>query len=145
MSQRREPIRSTALRRAAAGQPCTLEFVGICSHDPETTILAHVHDESFGKSMKADDTSGVHACFSCHSAYDLHRTGLTESEVLWHVLRAYQRTIRNLVTRGILILAIDEPAPKVTPARKPKSQRKPIPARKTDWPKGRKIQQRQKI
>lgn len=109
MSQRREPIRSKALRKAAAGQPCTIEFVGICSHDPETTVLAHVHDETFGKSMKADDTSGVHACHSCHMAYDLHQTKLPESVVYWHMLRALQRTIRNLSERGILVFPHDPP------------------------------------
>lgn len=136
MTQRRIPIRSKALRRAAAGQPCTLEFPGTCSHNPETTVLAHIHDETFGKGMKADDTSGVHACHSCHMAYDLHRTELTEAAVLWYVLRALQRTIRNLVERGIIVVPIDAPTgAKTAPVRKPKAERKPIPARANPWPK----------
>lgn len=131
MTQRRDPIRSKALRRAAAGQPCTIEFVGICSHDNATTVLAHLHDETFGKGMKADDTSGVHGCNACHMAYDLRRTGLSEAEVLWYILRAYQRTIRNLVEREIIIAPIDAPPkPKAPKSRRPKEQRQSIPSRK---------------
>lgn len=104
LRQRIEPIRSDAIRRAAAREECTIGFVGICSHNPETTVLAHIHDEQFGRSRKADDTSGCFACFHCHTAYDLKQTGLSEEEVLWYILRAYQRTIRRLVEKDVLIV-----------------------------------------
>ena len=48
---RREPIRSRKYLNGSRGQPCTLEFVGVCYHDPETSVACHIHDESFGKSM----------------------------------------------------------------------------------------------
>ncbi|GHA15467.1 hypothetical protein GCM10007989_07800 [Devosia pacifica] len=126
---RREPIRSKALRRAAKGQPCTLNFPGICDHNPETTVLAHVHDESFGKSRKADDTSAVHACYACHSALDLHRHGLADADLYRMLLRALQRTLRRLVETGVVQVPLDQSKPasaRPVPKRKPRNQRAKI-------------------
>src|SRR5687767_14651483 len=111
LRQRREPIRSKAIRRAAAGQRCTLNLPGICSYDEATVVLAHIHDETFGKGQKADDTSGMFCCHSCHMAYDLHRTGLAEAALLKMVLRAYQRTIRRLVLLAVIQIPEDAPKP----------------------------------
>lgn len=136
LRQRVEPIRSKALRRAAAGQRCTLNLPGICCYDAETVVLAHIHDEQFGKSQKADDTSGFHACWKCHAAYDLHKHGLAEEAILRLVLRAYQRTIRRLVIMEAIKIEHDAPMKhrvtprrdKSTPDRKPPEQRAKIPA-----------------
>lgn len=54
------------------------------------------------------------------------------------VLRAYQRTIRRLVQRGIIVVPMDAErlsSEKPVKPRKPADQRAKIPARKTDWPK----------
>jgi hypothetical protein len=138
LRQRIEPIRSKSLRRAAAGQRCTLNLPGICNYDPETVVLAHIHDEQFGKSRKADDTSGMHCCAACHSAYDLHRTGLDELTLLKLVFRAYQRTIRRLVQMGEMKVKLDAPLTGKPPAPKAKStnsRSRAIPQRETVWPK----------
>lgn len=138
ITQRAEPIRSKKLRRAAAGQRCTLNLPGICTDDPETVVLAHIHDETFGRGQKADDTSGAHMCHACHTAYDLHRTGLEDADLYRMLLRAMQRTIRRLVVDlKVIIVPLDPEhlsSSKPTPARKPKEQRTKIPARKTEWP-----------
>jgi len=130
---RREPFRSRKLLDSARGQPCTLEFVGICSHDPETTISAHIHDESFGKGMKADDFSTVHACDRCHMFMDHGWVGKMSVALLrWHIIRAMQRTIRNRVERDLIFIPQDAPTPsraKPTPPRKPKEKRQPIHSR----------------
>ena len=147
LRQRREPIRSKALREAARGEQCTLQIFGVCVGGTETTVLAHLHDETFGKSQKADDTSACFACFGCHDEID-GRTRKTQGEDLtWYKLRALQRTIRRLVERGILAVKIDEPKPvrdRSVKARKPPEQRAKVGAGRplqsnNEWPKGRKL------
>jgi len=107
----------------------------MCDGGGETTVFAHIRDRHTGRSIKASDISGADACYHCHAMFD----GQSSEQFVgagWHfyALRGIQETIENRIDRGILILAIDEPAPKATKPRKPKAQRKPIPARKTDWP-----------
>lgn len=140
---RREPIRSKSIRASARGQRCTLNLPNICNHDPETVVFAHIRDETFGKAMKADDTSGCFACHACHAAYDLHTHGLPEAEILRLVLRAYQRTIRRLVIMEEMQIKHDAPMKHAAPVkpRKPAAERTKIQSR-TDWPQGRKIPSR---
>ncbi len=143
-SFRREPIRSKKLRDAARGQRCVLNFPDICTYDAETTVLAHLHDETFGRGIKADDTSAVHACFACHTALDQHKTGLDEASLYKTLLRGLQRTIRRLTLSGTIPVPLDKPKPsheRPVPKRKPKGERAPIQSR-TEWPKGRKIPSR---
>ena len=139
---RREPIRSKKLRNAARGQACVLNFPGICTYDAETTVLAHLHDETFGKGIKADDTSAVHSCHACHEALDQHRHGLDEASLYKTLLRGLQRTIRRLAIGGIIVVPQDPaPKPRRTKTRKHKAGRAPIQSR-NEWPQGRKIQSR---
>jgi len=106
-------------------------------------VLAHIHDESFGRGQKADDTSGAHMCHACHTAYDLHRTGLDDGDLYRMLLRAMQRTIRRLVVDlKVIIVPLDPEhlsSSKPTPKRKPPEQRTKIPARVEAWPTGRKL------
>lgn len=133
LRQRIEPIRSRKLLDSARGQPCTLEFVGVCSHDPETTVSAHIHDEQFGKGQKADDTSTVHACDRCHMFLDWGWVGKISLELRhWHIIRAMQRTLRNRIERGLVVVPLDPERlshDKPVKPRKPKAQRKPIQSR----------------
>src|SRR3569832_2336118 len=102
MNFRREPIRSRKLLDSAKGQPCTLEFVGVCSHDAETTVSAHIHDETFGMAMQADDFATVHSCLNCHVYMDPGGCigMISQTVLLSHILRAVFRTIRNRIERG---------------------------------------------
>lgn len=116
---KRVAIRSKKLRNAARGQACTLQFPGICNGDPETTVLAHIHDDGFGKGIKADDISGVHACGACHMALDEHRTGLEPADLEKAIRIALQCTVRRLIDMGLVVVPRDvERAP--TPLYGPK-------------------------
>lgn len=103
---KREPIRSRALLNSARGQPCAMKFPNVCNGDWSTTVSAHIIDETAGMGIKADDTSTVHCCESCHTYYDQKRWigELSKAVVLDIVLRAMQRTLRNRVERGILTI-----------------------------------------
>ena len=59
------------LRKAAKGRECMVRLPGVCNHNPETTVLAHVRLAGVsGMGMKADDLLGAWACSSCHDAID---------------------------------------------------------------------------
>ena len=119
LRQRIEPLRS-----------CTLEFE-VCNHDPETTVSCHIHDEHFGMSQKADDTSTVHGCSECHRYMDqggwIGR--ISQTVLLRHILRAVFRTLRNRIDRGIVIVPLDPERlhhDKPVKPRPPKDQRRKI-------------------
>lgn len=147
---RREPIRSRKLLDSARDQPCTMQVPGVCNHDPSTTVSAHIHDETFGFGVKADDLSSVHACMACHNWLDRgeHLGKVDPADVLRIILRAMQRTLRNRIERGFIRIDLDperKAAEKKTPPRKPKDLRTKIPVGKplqsrSNWPTGRKLQ-----
>lgn len=139
---RREPIRSAAIRRAAKGEECTLQIFGCCVGGTETTVLAHLHDETFGMGQKADDTSAVFACIGCHDEIDGRTRKTNGADLTWYMLRALKRTVRRLHEREVVTVPADRTKPlseRPTKPRKPKSERAPINSKST-WPAGRKLQ-----
>ena len=96
-------IESKAIRNAANGELCTVQIAGICRHSTETTVLAHLPDESGGMGRKSDDLSGVFACDLCHDCIDGRRPWGGEYEAReWYQRRAQVRTWRRLVELGIV-------------------------------------------
>ena len=98
MLTKRIPYKNKKITKSANGEDCTLnsEF---CNYDNETTVFCHLNEEFAGKgtSQKADDCAGFYGCGSCHYAFD---NNLIKD--WWMVLRAYYRTIRVLIDKGIL-------------------------------------------
>lgn len=132
MTQRRTEIRSRKYLNGSRGQPCTLQITGVCTGDVETTVAAHIRDETFGKSQKADDISIADACYACHRVFDGHgHTPLTSEEWHFYALRGLQRTFRNRVERGLVIVPLDAErlsSERPVPARKPPAERIRIPS-----------------
>lgn len=106
MLQKTTPIRSKKIRDAARGQACTLQIVGVCRSDTETTILAHLPDESHGIARKADDLSACFACDPCHSVIDGRAPwpSIEKKFCDWYLRRAQVRTWRALFDLGILTI-----------------------------------------
>jgi hypothetical protein len=99
-------MKSNKIRNAARGKPCTLQIVGVCNGNTETTVLAHLPDESNGMGKKSDDISACFACSSCHDAID-SRGKMPESEkpfIEWYMRRAMVRTWRMLIDDGVIKL-----------------------------------------
>lgn len=163
LRQRDIAIRSTKVTRSAKGKTCTARFPGICNGNPETTVWAHLNGGAFGKgaARKAHDVLGFHACFDCHSYYDVGhgtRALLDNDTFLECLLEAVCETYVRLIRAGIVVVPIDEPTPlndRPVKPRKPPSQRgkvgqsrkmvsagKPIPQRVNPWPSGRKLPSR---
>ncbi len=67
--------RMTPIRRAARGQDCTLQLVGICNRDPAAMVLCHstyLADEK-GMGLKAPHTAAGFGCTACHDVLDGRR------------------------------------------------------------------------
>lgn len=145
MTQRRIPIRSRKYLDGSRGQPCTLNITGCCTGDVETTVAAHIRDETFGGAQKADDYSIADSCWACHRKFDGHdHAPLTTEEWLFYALRGLQRTLRNRIERGLVVIPRDAETPASehrTKPRKPVEQRQKIVGRSTFAP-GRKMQSR---
>ena len=62
------------LRNLARGQQCRIRIPGICTHNPEQTVLAHYRIGGLcGTGMKPHDLIGADACAACHDAVDGRR------------------------------------------------------------------------
>ena len=92
------------LREAARGCECQVRLVGICNHDPETTVLAHFRLSGLsGTALKPVDVCGAHACSACHDAIDRrsHRELEYDFVRLAHA-EGVVRTLNLLVKQGLL-------------------------------------------
>ena len=91
------------LRQSARGRECTLRFPGICSHDPETTVLCHV--ATGGIARKVPDTAAVFGCACCHDLIDRRDARWAEfgpGEIAAQVLRALVETHEIWKREGLI-------------------------------------------
>lgn len=100
MIEKRQPYRNPKILEAARGEVCTLQSAD-CNHNTETTVFAHLNNAFAGKGFgqKADDCAGMFCCSACHSLYDTNKIPASDD---WTILRAYYRTIRRLIEKGVL-------------------------------------------
>lgn len=97
-----------SLRELARGAPCMIRLAGICSHNPETTVLAHYRlPGTCGTGIKPPDELGAWACHSCHGEAD-RRTRVLESDFvkLAHA-EAVMRTLYALYQDGYRMVKIE--------------------------------------
>ena len=90
------------LRKEARGRNCMIRIPGICNHNPETTVLAHLNGG--GLAMKRPDAIGSWACSACHDEVD-GRTQITrlDGELLRLMfLEGIVRTQEALISEGKL-------------------------------------------
>ena len=103
-----KPIRSQKIRDSARGEKCTLQIPGVCNSNKDTTVLAHLPDESKGMGRKADDISAWYACSSCHDAIDgrnPHAWVTILEDRDWYMRRAMVRTWRAMIESGLITIA----------------------------------------
>ena len=77
---------------------------GICNHNPETTVLAHVRLAGVsGMGIKADDLLGAWCCSACHNAIDRRSNmDLDRDYVRLAHLEGMTRTIALLKKEGLI-------------------------------------------
>jgi len=90
------------LRKEARGRACTVRLEGICNHNSETVVLAHIRMPGLsGMGIKADDLLGAWACSACHDAIDRRsNTDLDRDYVRLSHLEGMARTIAQLRKEG---------------------------------------------
>jgi hypothetical protein len=92
------------LRKQAKGRGCTVRLPGVCNHNSETVVLAHIRMPGIsGIGLKADDALGAWACSACHDAIDRRaHTNLDRDYVRLAHLEGMVRTIAQLRAEGIV-------------------------------------------
>ena len=91
------------LRKLAEGQECMLRLPGICNHNPETTVLAHIRNQWFGGSSKPPDICGIWACSACHDEMDNRTQIIPDRAYLqWWILDALCRQLHWYFKQGIV-------------------------------------------
>ena len=88
------------LRKLAERQECMLRLPGICNHNPETTVLAHIRNQWFGAGSKPPDICAIFACSSCHDAIDGRANPNVFAEMA-HKGESYHKYILDAVMRQL--------------------------------------------
>ena len=92
------------LRKQARGRGCTVRLSGVCNHNSETVVLAHIRMAGIsGMGLKADDLLGAWACSACHDAIDRRsHTELERDYVRLAHLEGMVRTIAQLRSEDLV-------------------------------------------
>jgi len=82
------------LRKKARGAPCLVRIPGVCTHDRETVVLAHIRRGGVaGAGQKPPDTCAVLACAACHDKID-GRTAAPVADLDTYILEGLCRTLK---------------------------------------------------
>ena len=94
-----------SLRKEAKGRGCMVRIFGICNHNSETVVLAHIRIAGVsGMGMKSPDLIGAWACSACHDELDgrTRKSGLTRDELRLAHFEGMARTIMQLHKEGLV-------------------------------------------
>lgn len=91
---------------SAKDEDCTVRIIGICTHDPATTIWSHSRHGAAGKGkgIKALDIAGAYACTACDAAYDQMQgvKHMTRAEVDLDWFMGHMRSLVRLNEKGLI-------------------------------------------
>ena len=93
-------------RKSARLQDCQVRIPGVCSHDPETVVLAHLggHLAGAGMSTKGPDIHAAFCCAKCHDVIDgrVPAYGYSREALRLMHLEGVIRTQRIWIQDGLL-------------------------------------------
>lgn len=60
------------ITESAKGESCTVRLPGVCNHNNDTVVFAHINSVRLGHGIgiKNKDIHGAYACSSCHDWID---------------------------------------------------------------------------
>ena len=92
------------IRNSARGESCTVRIPGVCNHNPETVVFAHVNGAGMG--VKASDLHGAYCCAACHDIADgrARLPEVTADTVKLWFLQGVLRTQLKLIEKGLVKL-----------------------------------------
>ena len=89
----------------AKGKDCTCRLPGVCNHNPETSVWAHMNSVRWGSGIghKAPDACGLIACSACHNEIDgrTHECS-SKTAVLLCTYEGHMESLALLILEGIL-------------------------------------------
>jgi len=92
-------------RKSAQGEDCCIRIPGVCSFDPETTVLAHLPFGQGAMGSKSPDLIATYSCASCHDVLD-RRTpipdGFTPEEIYIYAWEGHARTLLKFEEKGLI-------------------------------------------
>lgn len=97
----------SGITKSARDERCTIQLPG-CLPGTETVVFCHSNEEIHGKGMhlKSIELFGAYGCRSCHDIYDRRARlpdGLTMREVKEYFHNGNGRTVRILISKGLVI------------------------------------------
>ena len=95
-------MKSKKLRDSAQGQDCTLQVVGVCNYNVETTVLCHINTGGGKMGGKSPDISAAFGCSNCHEWLDQNNG--SEIDRLFYTRRAMVRTWLYWIDAGLIVL-----------------------------------------
>jgi hypothetical protein len=95
---------SKKIRNSARGQECQVRIPGVCNHNSETVILAHV-GKGAGMGQKCDDIHATYACSNCHDTIDGRSTRGSASELMIYAYEGMVRTQKLLLDQELIKVA----------------------------------------
>lgn len=98
----KKPYVSKKIRDSAKGEACTLRIPGVCNHNNETVVFAHINTQHKGMGNKSPDIFGVYACSDCHDWLDGRGLKVDPALRKPETLRAFIETLYKLLTKGLL-------------------------------------------
>ena len=63
-------MKQTPITKSAKGEACTVRLPGVCCHDRETTVFAHISGIRYGHGWAHKTGFGAYACCNCHDVLD---------------------------------------------------------------------------
>ncbi len=98
MINKNKRLKSKKITDSAKGENCTLRIPGVCNHNPETTIPAHLNGAGMAK--KSDDTLISYCCSQCHTWLD---GGYSNIDLSQYTDKQLKRAVRDSEQlRGII-------------------------------------------
>ena len=89
----------------AKNRPCTIRLPGICNHNAQTSVWAHINSVRWGsgRGHKAPDVCGLISCSACHDILDGRvKTTLERDFIKLAALEGHMESLALLVKAGIL-------------------------------------------
>lgn len=96
--------RASKIRKFAKGKDCQLRLPGVCNHDPETSIAAHLRIAgTCGTGCKPSDLLTVIGCSACHDVIDGRvPSPFSAEELTLYVHEAHCRTLVLYEKEGLV-------------------------------------------
>jgi hypothetical protein len=95
-------VNEKKIQASARGEECTVRLPGICSHNPETVVFAHLNGVRFGHGVGKKTRWGAYACHDCHMELDRQTTILEKDYVKLAHYEAVIETLDKLVEKGLI-------------------------------------------